>query len=450
MVFQLNDYCRPTYIATALIALFVPLLYVKIIVPLMTFSPLSVMARINDVDNGEIFGLFPLCGNSLKKIAESPVRTSRKGIPVENGDAGTTSCHASHSSTEQGGSKRNLQPKTVYLIRHAESNENRRLESLARSIRYVKKLSIPAKEDIVASVELLDIKAQLDSDVSEVGKRQIAELAMQLARSNFLEESRIQLVAHSPLRRARQTSEGMLGCVSPRLVPSTDSVVSEVDAMPLRFVDSPCVPIPTLPNIQSSGHGPHGTLPVEEYNSPGQKAPSVSRIVELPCLMERTPMEWLNPAALDSRIAEFEEWLYSIPEERIAVVGHSQYFKTMLGLNYKFKNCDVWHLTYTPTSSESCKDSKNPRRIKSNISIAEGAGSGKANTTHAVQEQMSNILSLGRINTFSSFSKSWSDCDSASEQPVQEGEENVDLLRGWSGLKLLYRYNPDGEHSASF
>eukprot|EP00590_Aulacoseira_subarctica_P010815 CAMPEP_0172421992 /NCGR_PEP_ID=MMETSP1064-20121228/8195_1 /TAXON_ID=202472 /ORGANISM="Aulacoseira subarctica , Strain CCAP 1002/5" /LENGTH=412 /DNA_ID=CAMNT_0013162635 /DNA_START=183 /DNA_END=1421 /DNA_ORIENTATION=+ len=393
-------------------------------------------------------GLFPMCGgSSLKKIADSPIRTEdskRLGGEV------LTSRYLS----EKGAVSSYHLPKTIYLIRHAESNENRRLECLARSIQHLKKLALPEKEDIVASVELLDVTAQLDSDVSDVGKRQIAQLYRKLQEDNFIENHKIQLVAHSPLRRARQTSEGMLGCVSPRVIDqsNTNDINRRTDERgapsPLSVV-SPCVPIP-LPKPKS-GHGPHGTLPLEEFNSPGRNTPLVSRIVELPCLMERTPMEWLNPAALDIRIEEFEEWLDSVPEERIAIVGHSQYFKTMLGLNYKFKNCDVWQLTYVSRTTPRINDCEKMLESKPRSVVLERnhAGSVKK-SSHVVQERMLSILSSGSMGfgavesnlSSDNIGKSWSDSDSAIEQPA----ENVDLPRGWSGLKMLYRYNPDEDN----
>lgn len=454
--------------------------------------------------------LFPLCGgSSLKKISDSPLRITVKNnfYADHGGTEGTTtptitsrylaekkSSIVSAASTSSNNNNTNTNnrtvvvPKTVYLVRHAESNENRRLECLARSIQHLKKLAIPEKEDIVASVELLDVTAQLDSDVSDVGKRQIAQLAIKLQRDNFMERNKIQLVAHSPLRRARQTSEGMLGCVSPRLIPevqhhhhhhqhhqqpanndddgssfaTTTKASYDADGSTAGnsgstrpvMVGPPCVPI-TL-RRSNTGHGPHGTLPPEEYNSPGKNIPSVSKIVELPCLMERTPMEWLNPAALDIRIEEFEEWLDSIPEERIAVVGHSQYFKTMLGLNYKFKNCDVWQLTYVPRRTSSNMKENDEYEVNSYSTMASQGVVVRGGDTHIVQERMLSIVSSGKATLdgstttkstsctmqLNSVSKSWSDCDSTSEQP----EENLNLPRGWSGLKMLYRYNPDEDY----
>jgi len=202
--------------------------------------------------------------------------------------------------------------KTVYLIRHAESDENRRLHSLSRILQGCTSLTPPTKSDVVASMELLNVQAQIDSDVSEIGRRQINQLGLQLEKSNFVEDKGIQLVVHSPLKRARQTSEGMLGCVTPNPGATTDS------------------------------------------SAEGAKASSVSRVIELDILKERTPLEWLptHHDAFRQRIASFEEWLGNQPEDVIAVVGHSQYFKSMLNLSYKFGNCDVWELRFEYSASK--------------------------------------------------------------------------------------------------
>ena len=67
----------------------------------------------------------------------------------------------------------NSKTKNIYLIRHAESNENHRLDCLSRSIAMLGKLSLPSKEDVATSFELIDVKGQIDSDVSEKGQRQV-------------------------------------------------------------------------------------------------------------------------------------------------------------------------------------------------------------------------------------------------------------------------------------
>ena len=65
--------------------------------------------------------------------------------------------------------------KTIYLIRHAESEENRRLGSLKSAFLGLGKFKLPKKQDVYASMELLNVSAQIDSDVSEKGQEQVRE-----------------------------------------------------------------------------------------------------------------------------------------------------------------------------------------------------------------------------------------------------------------------------------
>jgi hypothetical protein len=82
----------------------------------------------------------------------------------------------------------------------------------------------------------------------------------------------------------------------------------------------------------------------------------------------RYPSEWIpgNYGNFQARIAKFEEWLETQPEETVAVVGHSQYFKAMLGLDFKFGNCDVWQVQFdgTDSSSNSALENKNEVEIE--------------------------------------------------------------------------------------
>ena len=247
--------------------------------------------------------------------------------------------------------------KTIYLIRHAESDENRRQQSLYCTISKVKNLILPTKADLAASLELVDVNAQIDSDVSEVGKRQIDQVGNQLRAADFVKKEGIQLVVHSPLRRARQTSAGMLGCVAPKEKDiRTSSPFPKARRASAGVLDCVAPTIDTAPRDGSMrrngsiGAGLGSLLnPIPpDPTAGGMAAPSVSRIVELPELYERTPLEWLpvNHDAFTNRIASFEKWLDEQPETTIAVVGHSHYFQCMLGLNYKFRNCDVWRVTY--------------------------------------------------------------------------------------------------------
>lgn len=186
--------------------------------------------------------------------------------------------------------------KTVYFIRHAESEENRRIASLGNVFGNLKRFSLPASNDVMASLHLINIPAQVDSSVSENGKAQIANMAEQLRAANFLETAQVELVVHSPLQRAQETSEGLLQCRAPDLK-------------------------------------------------------AVKRVEVLDLLREKTPAEWIpgNYASLRRRMDAFEDWLAEQPERVIAVVGHSQYFKAILNLTYKFGNCDVWKVQFDPS-----------------------------------------------------------------------------------------------------
>lgn len=519
----------------------VPLFVCKIVVPIVQFTPMTYMHQYANRSSTESSGkvksgskngqqsaanpkkskkkisLTALCGD-LEKVACSPIRpfVSKRidntecekevitdqheieirdaghSIEISSSSGSMTSPVMKRSSFVSPGSTtetnvQNAPLKTVYLIRHAESDENRRLMSLTRSLTTFASLSVPAKEDILASVELLDVKAQLDSDVSDVGKRQIAQLAFQLQRAKFVEKSKIQLVAHSPLRRARQTSEGMLGCVSPRApvisTSSNDSVSSSNsskqrkysnassfsnelaindgrDEMPL-FAGNPCgstahqlnpkVAIQQIKNLQAQRqkHGPHRTLAEDEYTSVGKQAPTVSRVVELPALMERTPMEWLHPILLANRIAEFENWLAEQPETIVAIVGHSQYFKTMLGLDFKFQNCDVWELQFSP--------SERRRGVQSVLEDGAGTNTTALHDTLAKSEAAALLKEMQDRKFFTNLTiapspredaSSKMKCESTDDEDIEEKIKS--LPKGWSNLKLLYRFDPSDNHVATF
>merc|ERR1712151_520796 len=176
------------------------------------------------------------------------------------------------------------------------------------SIKKMSSFTLPNKSDLLRSAELINVYAQVDSPVSDIGRDQINKVGERLRTDNFLINENIELVAHSPLLRARQTSEGMLGCVT-----SSSSNTNE-----------------------------------ENNNDEDKLSKPVKRVVQLPQLLEKTPSEWIpgNIGSFNERIKEFEAWICNQSETNIAIVGHSQYFKQMLQLDYKFNNCDVWQLTF--------------------------------------------------------------------------------------------------------
>ena len=217
----------------------------------------------------------------------------------------------------------------------------------------------------------------------------------------------------------------------------------------------------------------------------GMAAPSVSRIVELPELSERTPLEWLpvNHDAFTNRIASFEKWLAEQPETTIAVVGHSHYFQCMLGLNYKFCNCDVWRVTYDSsvgfwTSPEEIKQTvrkdywrqkedkrreKSERVLKDLETRKEKIKKDIEETKDRVKEDCERLLKQMTIDgykdgeddnaygnqsspmevTQNTLAKE-TNANQATAKKSDTGElEKEHLPRGWSDLRHLYTYNSE-------
>lgn len=185
---------------------------------------------------------------------------------------------------------------------------------------------------------------------------QINQVRDQLRADEFLTKNNVQLVAHSPLLRARHTSEGMLGCVT--ATSSTEQKLS----------------------------------------------PPVKRVEELDCLLEKAPSEWIpgNVGGFAKRIEEFEHWICDQPEDNIAIVGHSQFFKAMLEMTYKFNNCDVWEIKLDCTKVPD-RNVEEEEEKKDDTAVVKG------------KEEISE-----------------SDCSAQGEEPQ--------LPRGWKGLKKLYSY----------
>jgi len=148
----------------------------------------------------------------------------------------------------------------------------------------------------------------------------------------------------------------------------------------------------------------------------GKKPDTVDRVVELPCLAERTPMEFL-PVNYDKflqRIDDFEAWLCEQPEDNIAVVGHSNYFKSMLNLPYKFGNCDVWEVKFKPNLRSELKQFGPKMNVNGDtVEVVQEEHSQQFETIHSDPEEESGHLG-----------------DSI----------NRKLPRGWRNLVNIYTY----------
>eukprot|EP00980_Cylindrotheca_fusiformis_P015206 scaffold4222_cov115-Cylindrotheca_fusiformis.AAC.2 len=237
--------------------------------------------------------------------------------------------------------------KTVFLIRHAESDENRRTASLKKSLMGLGRATLPTRADMTAIKELLNIPAQVDSNVSESGNQQIMLMREKLKQDNFMVSADIKLVVHSPLIRARETSAGMLGCVTP---------------------DTKLAP--------------------------------VERVVETALLSEMSPYEWtpMYRGQFKRRVAEFEKWLSEQPEDSIAIVGHSEFFKSMLGLDFKFANCDVWQLTFNqsaafPDETQGVLEKK-AKRTKRKSKLSGGYNDGVVEVYDSLPPQWSDLKKI--------------------------------------------------------
>lgn len=205
--------------------------------------------------------------------------------------------------------------KTLYLVRHAESLENVAYGPARRAMNDLSSFRIPALNDVWCAVKLptkMFRQSVMNAAVSELGERQIQQLHDSFAHDK-IEYKRPEnvIVAHSPLRRTKQTAFGIV-------------------------------------------FGPQN-MNAEE---PPSKTPPC---IELESLREVNPTEILGDMlafwkqkAIDGRIKEFEKWVESREEDAIVVVGHSVYFKRMLNLPETFDNCDVWELEYSLGGTKEC------------------------------------------------------------------------------------------------
>ena len=135
--------------------------------------------------------------------------------------------------------------------------------------------------------------------------------------SDFVSLNKIELVIHSPLQRAKETSETLLG-------------VSSDQAIDIALTETT-------------------TTQDESAESSKSRPASVKRVLNLSILEEKTHSEWVwSQSSYEQRVNSFQKWLGAQPESVICIVGHSQYFKTMLGLPFKFDNVDVYGVSFDP------------------------------------------------------------------------------------------------------
>jgi len=205
---------------------------------------------------------------------------------------------------------------TVTFVRHAQSEENVKFESLSEGLKSMGKFSAPSWKSVRSGVSLL--RTSLDSDLSPLGRRQVIDMNEILKADRYwMKRSRDDppfVICHSPLKRARDTCLGIL-------------------AVGMDTSD---------------------------------------RLVELELLREATPFEHIFGGTLKKRIAAFEAWIRDHKSTNIIVVGHSQYFKKMLSMKSMMRNVDVWeaHLEWDELDGANCAWSKPKLLYRSTLANA--------------------------------------------------------------------------------
>jgi phosphohistidine phosphatase SixA len=191
--------------------------------------------------------------------------------------------------------------KTIYLIRHAESEENVKMHGLQEVGMSLYDRRLPSSQDLSKSLSFIasGAKGDTDSDLSPQGREQINELFQILdtdSQKNLHSLiNDVDVIGHSPLIRAKDTCYGAFG--------------------------------------------------LDKNDQP-------ENVVELMCLEEATPWETVvqgRKNTVHKRIEELKVWIDNQTDATtIALVGHSEYFMIMLGISRaeKFWNCDVWRVQY--------------------------------------------------------------------------------------------------------
>lgn len=300
-----------------------------------------------------------------------------------------------------------INAKKVFLIRHAKSLENARTESLVRSAKDLTRFRIPSQKDVRRASELLDIRSQVDSDVSDVGLEEIENVAQQLRADDFLVQNNVRLVAHSPLKRARRTCEGMLGCVA--------EIKGDGDGSDDTSVRASWYGGYKYGSRKGSSSFVAQSSSMTSSFQEEVLVPPVTRVDELPCLLEKAMAEWIpgNSGKFTDRIAAFEAWLSGQPEPVVAIVGHSQFFRAMLGLENLFDNCDVWEVTWNGSWQEEHSSSR---------SNAAASDDDKDNVSKEAEEK--------------------------NDIPADSGVKSIrnGLPRGWSNLRKRYGVERNGSN----
>lgn len=205
---------------------------------------------------------------------------------------------------------KSISNKTIYLIRHAETEENVRMKGFHDIGKALQKGKLPSSSQLKLGSQFvgMTLSGSHNSKLSARGKQQVLQLQSILQEDSHDIAKSLDMIVHSPLQRAKETCYGIFKLTTTSATVDTD----DNDSSPPKNKVPPVVEVASLQEVTQWELKTQGKRPVRK------------------------------------RIKAFGEWLEGLDDDvsTIAVVGHSEYFMIMLGMEEKFKNCDVWKATY--------------------------------------------------------------------------------------------------------
>ncbi|DAZ93811.1 TPA: hypothetical protein N0F65_008570 [Lagenidium giganteum] len=209
--------------------------------------------------------------------------------------------------------------KTLYCIRHGEStfNEWRKRSILTFSWVFVRDPMI------------------IDAPLSAKGEQQALALSEKLQSQSL--HAKIEVVVMSPLTRAIQTAMGAFKDVqvpmqAEPLCREMLDTACDIGRQPQELARVFASPLLQLDHVEQYWWLPESKRPPTVPES-AMKTPATSD--------EVMPLRETSED-LDRRIGAFVQTLAAMPQQHIAVVGHSSFFKRMLGMNRKLNNCELY------------------------------------------------------------------------------------------------------------
>eukprot|EP01083_Nonionella_stella_P091698 256406_1 len=175
--------------------------------------------------------------------------------------------------------------KTVFLVRHAQSQNNCDKQHATTAWEQLKRFQLPTSEQFYGALNML--KFDMNTPLTETGCKQVEQGSEWVEKTKFLEENKVDTILASPLQRACSTCHGLF----------------EIQANQLG------IPIRTCEQI-----------------------------------MEQRAAEYVL-YDIRNRTRQFTEWLAHQPENVFVLVSHSIFLRQMLGTPTYFTNGSIWRST---------------------------------------------------------------------------------------------------------